>query len=215
MEHNCANNKHHHKPTKRLVAALGLTVTFAFVQMYNGIIANATVLIADAWHMLADSASMLIALILPWLILKIWNNRVKSEAISALACSSLLLLPCWEIIERIIDKWHTDSTLDAARLTWVAIIGLLVNSVCLWLVHSKDNHEHLSMEGVKWHIVGDLLGSVAAITVGIVSLLSVQASAWANITGSAIILIILLFGLIRLAKVSLLSIFSTPEGQAT
>lgn len=204
-------HSHSHKPTKKLVWAFILTVSFAIVEMYNGIIGNATVLVADAWHMITDSASMLIALTVPWLLMKIWLDRIKTEAVAALLCCLLLLLPCWEIIERVIDKWETQSMLDANRLISVAMLGLIVNSICMFLLHGKDNrshnHNHLSVDGVKLHIIGDLLGSIAAIIAGVISILSAKASAWADIIGSSVIVIILLIGIARLGSTSLRAIF--------
>lgn len=201
-------HSHSHKPTKKLIWAFILTISFAIVEMYNGIIGNATVLVADAWHMITDSASILIALIVPLFLVKVKVNQTKAEAIAALACCALLLIPIWEIVERTLEKWNTQSALDAPLLIKVAVVGFFVNGICLYLVHGKNgsghnhSHDHASIKGVELHLVGDLLGSVVAIIAGVVSYYSPETSVWADIIGSSLILIILSIGLLGLARTS-------------
>jgi len=47
-------------------------------------------------------------------------------------------------------------------MLWVAAGGLLINIASFWLLHSGDKN-NLNMQGAAVHVMGDLLGSVAAI----------------------------------------------------
>lgn len=202
MEQSCAHGTHYHKPTKRLAWALGLTLSFMSIEMYSGYLANATVLIADAWHMLNDSASLAIALFVPAL-LKVKTTEKKAEATASLICSILLILPCIVIINKITEKWVLQTPPEPHILTIVAILGLIVNLICFALIHSQDSNQHLSIKGAKWHIAGDILGSIIAMVAGLISLASTSASIWADIVGGVIILAILVYGIVNLMNQSL------------
>ncbi len=197
--HSSPSSEHHHKPNRGLMIALVLTVVFGFVELYTGTIGNATVLIADAWHMFTDAISMTIAILIPWALSKAKIHNHKAEAVTAILCGLLLLIPCAEIVEKIIEKFSTQTMSNSKLLTVTAIIGLLINLASIKLVHwGEDGHEmRLSSQGVRLHILGDILGSVIAILVGITGLVSIH-DAWADIIGSALLLLILLFGLSRL-----------------
>lgn len=190
---------HDHKPNRGLMIALVLTVAFGGVELYTGSIGNATVLIADGWHMFTDSITMTIAIILPWVLSKIKIHNHKAEAGTAILCGLLLFIPCAEIVEKIVDKFSTQTTPNSKLLTITAIIGLLINLVAIKLVHwGEDGSEiRLSSKGVRLHILGDILGSVIAILVGLTGLVSSQ-DVWADIIGSTMLLLILLVGLVRL-----------------
>lgn len=193
------SSEHSHKPNRGLMIALVLTVAFGGVELYTGAIGNATVLIADGWHMFTDSISMVIAIILPWLLSKAKIHNHKAEALTAILCGLLLLIPCWEILEKIIAKFSTQVTPNATLLTITATLGLLINILSIKLIHLGEKHDkhRLSSQGVKLHILGDLIGSVIAIIAGMVGLLS-DKDIWADIIGSIILLIILAIGLARL-----------------
>lgn len=49
----------------------------------------------------------------------------------------------------------------------VAIIGMLVNIFVLWYLTRNDT-DHVNIKGAILHVMGDLLGSVAAIIAAIV-----------------------------------------------
>jgi cobalt-zinc-cadmium efflux system protein len=51
----------------------------------------------------------------------------------------------------------------------IAGIGLLVNLGAFWLLHGADR-DNLNVQGAMFHVVGDLLGSVAALAAGAVIL---------------------------------------------
>lgn len=192
-------SEHTHKPNRGLMIALILTVTFGGVELYTGTIGNATVLVADAWHMFTDSITMIVAIILPWILSKAKVHNHKAEAVTAIICGLLLLIPCWEIMEKIVSKFSSQVMPNVKLLTITATLGLLVNVFSIKLIHMGEKHDkhRLSSQGVKLHILGDLIGSVVAIMAGAVSLLS-DKDIWADIIGSIILLIILLIGLGRL-----------------
>jgi len=48
----------------------------------------------------------------------------------------------------------------------IAIGGLVINLICAWILHGRDEID-LNMRGAWLHVMGDALGSIAAIVAGI------------------------------------------------
>jgi cobalt-zinc-cadmium efflux system protein len=80
-------------------------------------------------------------------------------------------------------------------MTLIAAGGLAVNIVAAYLLHSDHKHD-LNMRGAFLHVIGDLLGSVAAIVAGV--LILTLDWVWADALGSALISLIIIFGAWRL-----------------
>ena len=50
-------------------------------------------------------------------------------------------------------------------MTAIAVGGLIANIIAAWLLHSDHEHD-LNIRGAWLHVMGDMLGSVAAIMRG-------------------------------------------------
>ncbi len=164
---------HHHAPkvSARNVRAVGLaallTGAFMIAEVVGGIISGSLALIADAGHMLTDFA----ALALAWLAFRIaqrpsdWKRSYGFDRFSVLAAFvnglSLFLIAAWIIYEaarRIADP----QPVLAGPMLAIAVLGLLVNLAALQIMRSADP-ENLNIRAAMLHVMGDLLGSVAAI----------------------------------------------------
>src|SRR5690554_6402823 len=82
----------------------------------------------------------------------------------------------------------------------VAVSGLFVNLVGLWLLHSGKS-DNLNMRGAWLHVLGDMLGSVGAILAGL--LIWAFGWAWADPLASIIIAILVLWSAWHLLKARL------------
>ncbi|MFL6468310.1 MAG: cation diffusion facilitator family transporter, partial [Pyrinomonadaceae bacterium] len=80
-------------------------------------------------------------------------------------------------------------------LTLIAVGGLAVNIFAAFLLHTEHKHE-LKLRGAWLHVMGDILGSVAAITAGV--LIVGLGWLWADAAGSILISLIIIFGSWRL-----------------
>lgn len=159
---------------RRVQIALVLTATFMIVEVVGGIISGSLALLADAGHMLTDSMALALAA---------FAFRVSSRPADArrsygyhrfqiLAAFvnglSLLFIVGWIVFEaatRLIEP----PTVAGQTMLAVAAAGLLVNVVAFFVLHSGD-HENLNIRGAALHVLGDLLGSVAAIVAALVIL---------------------------------------------
>ncbi len=73
----------------------------------------------------------------------------------------------YEAIERLMGTPHVSGGI----MVVVAVAGLIVNIVAFWLLQGADR-ENLNVRGAAIHVLGDLLGSVAALVAGAVILLT-------------------------------------------
>lgn len=175
---------HHHAggPTggrtakRRLALGLVLTLAFAAVEALGGWLASSLALLADSVHMLADSAALVLALVAARIAERPHTPRFtfgyhRAEVLAALANAVLL----WLLLLRI--AWEAglrltgfrSAEIDARLMLVVASIGLLVNVFVLLTLrgggHAGHGHHDvdLNIRAAMMHVLGDLLGSGAAI----------------------------------------------------
>lgn len=155
-----------------VLTALVLTASFMVVEVIGGLISGSLALIADAGHMLTDAA----ALALAWLGFRIGRRasdarrtfgymrlEVLAGLINALTLFALVAWIFWEAFHRL----RNPGEVLAGPMLAVATVGLLVNIVVFWILHRGDR-DHVNIRGAMVHVLGDLLGSVAAIAAAIV-----------------------------------------------
>lgn len=171
-DHDHAGHQGHRHSTradhqKRLSWTLVLTGGYLIAEIVGGLWTNSLALLADAAHMLADVASLALALFAIWLAGRpAPAHRTfgyhRAEILAALVNGALLLAACagifWEAIERLV----TPEQVIGQGMLAIATGGFLVNLIALNILHGAA-HASLNMQGVWLHVLTDLLGSVAAI----------------------------------------------------
>lgn len=149
-----------------LVAFL-LTFTFMFAELIGGAFSGSLALIADAAHMLTDSA----ALALAWAGFRFGRRAADSRRtfgymrfevlagfVNAVSLLLLVIWIAWEAVQRLLDP----TPVLAGPMMVVAVLGLVVNTGVFYLLMQGDR-EHVNIKGALLHVLGDLLGSVGAI----------------------------------------------------
>ena len=171
----------HRRPASRrhgraLWLVLLVTGAFMVVEFAGGLLANSLALLADAGHMLTDVAAIGLALFASWFARRPASpdktyGYLRLEILAALVNAMVLFvvvgLITWDAIERIGDP----PPVEPRILFSVATVGLLVNVFAAWKLHA-GHRESLNVRGAYLHVLGDLLGSVGAMTAGIVILLT-------------------------------------------
>jgi len=107
---------------------------------------------------------------------------------------ALVLISIWILFEAF-GRWQSPPEIDAVTMTGVAAGGLIVNIIAAFLLHSEAEH-NLNIRGAWLHVIGDMLGSVAAIVAGLAII--VFGWAWADAVCSALISLIIIYGAWRL-----------------
>lgn len=174
------HDHHHHGPghhhgtdnERRLLWAMVLTGGFMVAEVTGGLVTGSLALLADAGHMLTDSASLALAWVAARLTHRPANARktygyhrvqVLAAFVNGLA---LLVIVAWILFEAVRRLWAPTEVAGTGMLA-VAIAGLVVNLGVFWLLHSGDRG-NINIRGALLHVLGDLLGSVAAIAAAVV-----------------------------------------------
>lgn len=159
---------------RRVLTAMCLTAVFMVVEAVGGILSGSLALIADAGHMATDTAALLLA----YLAFRLSNRPAdanqsygyhRAETLAAFVNAlTMIALVGWILFEAVQRFFNPVEVLGGLML-WVAVGGLMVNILAFWLLHSGEK-ENLNMRGAAVHVLGDLLGSIAAIAAAIVIL---------------------------------------------
>lgn len=157
---------------KRVLAVAVLTGGFMIAEAAAGLFTGSLALLADAGHMLTDS----IALWLAWYAFHLSDRpatkrhtyglgRVKTLVAytNGITIFAVALWICYEAVTRFINP----APVLGGPMLVVATLGLLVNIAGFVILHGGDR-ESLNMRGAIIHVLGDMLGSVAAIIAAIV-----------------------------------------------
>ncbi|MEJ7848073.1 MAG: cation diffusion facilitator family transporter [Pyrinomonadaceae bacterium] len=180
--------------------ALALTFVYMIAEALGGWLTNSLALLADAGHMLTDVAALALTLFAIWFASRPATSKktygyYRLEILAAFINGiALVLLSIWIIYEAL-QRWSSPPDIKGFELTLIAVGGLIVNIIAAYLLHSDHKHD-LNMRGAFLHVIGDLLGSVAAIAAGI--LILSLGWLWADAVCSILISLIIIFGAWRL-----------------
>ncbi len=171
--HHAGDAKHVHVTEGRspnaLAFALALTLVFAVVEVTAGFIANSLALISDAGHMVTDAAALGLALLAQIIAKRPPSARHsfgfgRAEALAAFVNGlAMLAVVAWIVIEAV-QRFATPEPVQGFTVLIVAALGLSINLLVAWLL-SRDQAS-MNTRAALVHVMGDLLGSVAAIAAG-------------------------------------------------
>ena len=192
------------KSLRNLKVALGLTFVYMLAEAVGGWLTNSLALLADAGHMLTDVAALSLTLAAIWFAEKpATPNKTygyfRLEILAAFVNGvALVVISLWVIYEAY-SRWMAPPEILGVGLTAVATGGLFVNLAAAWLLHG-DHERDLNFRGAWLHVIGDALGSVAAICAGI--LILVFGWLWADAMASVAISVIIIYGAWKLIRES-------------
>lgn len=177
MSHGHSHGAHGHatagqRHRGRLVAALAITLTVMVVEAVTAVISGSLALLADAGHMLSDSAGLTIALVATWLAARPATDRwtfgwQRAEILAALTNGVILTVVGVGVIVEGIRRLQHPEAVESGLMLVVGVVGLVANLVALRLL-SPGKGESLNVRGAYLEVLGDLLGSVAVIAAALV-----------------------------------------------
>lgn len=163
---------HANNNMRRVIIALVLTATFMIVEVIGGILSGSLALLADAGHMLTDTMALALAAA-AFHVSKRPADAKRSfgyhrfQILAAFVNGlSLLLIVGWILYEAVVRFLDPPDVLGKTMLI-IAAIGLAVNIIAFVVLHGGDK-DNLNIRGAALHVMGDLLGSVAAIIAAVV-----------------------------------------------
>lgn len=167
------SHDHDHGPSSQKILFIGLLITlvFAFVEVIAGWMANSLALMGDAGHMLTDSASLGIGAVAAWLSRKPATKRhsyglQRTEVIGALINVLFMYAVIAAIVVSAIGRLQHPVDVEPTTVILIGSLGLVVNVLVAWLLHRGE--QNLNVRGAMLHVMGDLLGSVAAVAAGMI-----------------------------------------------
>jgi cation diffusion facilitator family transporter len=219
---------------------VGITATMMIAEIVAGTVFGSMALLADGWHMATHAAAIGIAAFAYRFArthahdsrFTFGTGKVGDLAAfaSAIILGLIALLIAWESAVRL----YSPIAIQFGEATVVAVVGLVVNLLCAWLLFERDDGQHdhghhhhhghshdhghhgkdLNLRAAYLHVVADALTSVLAI----VALLAGRYFGWVwldpiiGIVG-AIVIARWSYGLIRSSAATLLDTVPDKELQ--
>ncbi|WP_324649372.1 cation diffusion facilitator family transporter [Georgenia sp. H159] len=170
-----AHDHHHtaaavHRP--RLLAAFVVTATVMVAEAVGGWLSGSLALLADAGHMLSDTAGLGLALTATWIASRPARGRwtfgwQRAEILAALVNGVILLVVGVVVIVEGVGRLGTEPEIRTDLMIGVGAVGLVANLVSLWLLVG-GREESLNVRGAYLEVLGDLIGSVAVLLAAVV-----------------------------------------------
>lgn len=191
---------------KTLVVIILTLVTMA-AEIFFGYFTKSMALLADGWHMGTHAFALSITFFTYVLIRKFAVDEEKTNALAGLISAILLGITGVLILIESFERFVNPLEIGFNEAIVVAIIGLVVNAVCVLIMgegghhhHHDHKHEHedYNFKAAYLHILADAMTSVFAIA----ALFAGKYFGWifldsfAGLVGGAVILI-WAYGLIK------------------
>jgi cobalt-zinc-cadmium efflux system protein len=159
---------------RALGIVLALTAAYTVCEIVGGWLTGSLALLADAGHMLGDTAALALALVAAWLAgrpatpERSFGYR-RAEILAALVNGvALAVIAIWVFIEAVRRLDNPKEILGGWMLV-VALIGLVVNAVAAAILARADRG-NLNVQAALRHVFADLAGSVGVAVAAVVVL---------------------------------------------
>lgn len=173
--HDHSEHHHHHGGSRRrLFFSFIITLSFMVIEAFGGWFTNSLALLSDAGHMLTDAGALGLSL----LALRIGEkppSKTKTFGYRRFEILAALLngLALWAIVGVILHEAYvrlkSPQDVEPTGMIAIALLGLIINLISIRLLHAHRD-ENLNIRGAFLHVVADSLGSVGALSAGLIIL---------------------------------------------
>ena len=174
MAHDHADRAHGNR--RRLGLALAIVVVVLLIELLGAWLSGSLALLADAGHMTSDAVGLVVALVASTIAARPATDRHtfgfrRVEVLGALVNGALLTVVAVTVAIEAIRRLLAPETdhVNGLPLLVVAAIGLVANLVAFAILRGGDR-DSLNLRGAYLEVLGDLLGSIAALVAGVVIL---------------------------------------------
>lgn len=162
---------------KKILIATILTGVMMVFEIFGGCFFNSMALLADGWHM----SSHMLALGLAYFAYKMARKYArdqrfcfgtwKIEILAGYSSAILLMVVAVFMGVQSIERLFNPVNIHYNEAISIAIVGLIVNFICAWLLRENGHHHHhhshddhdLNQKAAFLHVVADAVTSVLAI----------------------------------------------------
>ncbi len=190
----------HHGGGAQFRWALLITLAFAIIESLGGYWSGSLALLGDAGHMFSDAVALGLAALAAWIAKRPPSARlsygfVRAEVVTALLNGLIMLLVVTGIAIEAVERLSRPQPVAGGMVIAVAAAGLVANVVVAFVLSRGE--QSINSRAALLHVMGDLLGSIAALIAGAV----IYATGWMPIDP---ILSLLVAGLILFSTLNLL-----------
>lgn len=170
---------------KNVLYATLLTFITMLVEIIGGYYYNSMALLADGWHMSSHVLALGLAYMAYVMASKYANDirfnfgTYKIEVLASYTSAILLIVVAFFMFFHSVERIINPTQIAYKEAIIIAIVGLIVNIICAWLL--KDNHHHhhgeeehshhhhhhhdhdMNLKAAYIHVITDALTSILAI----------------------------------------------------
>ncbi|HEY5364967.1 MAG TPA: cation diffusion facilitator family transporter [Casimicrobiaceae bacterium] len=156
-------------PVRALAIAFLVTAAFAVVEAAGGYFTGSLALLSDAGHMITDAAALAVAMFAQKVAQRPPSPRAsygyaRAEVLAAFVNALVMLLIVAAIVFEAVQRLAHPSPVAGVMVLVIASVGLMVNLIAAWVLSRQQGS--LNARAALLHVMGDLMGSVAAIVAG-------------------------------------------------
>ena len=171
-----SSHQHASSNRTRLTVVLVIVVSVLILEVVGAWLTGSLALFADAGHMFSDTIGLVVALVATVIAAKPATDRAtfgfqRAEVFGALLNGAILLVVSVVVGYQAVVRLLSTDTVEVQSLPMliVAGIGLVANLVAAAILRPQSGTS-INMRGAYLEVLGDLLGSIAAIVAAVVIL---------------------------------------------
>lgn len=163
----------HDQDIRKISIVFIIISIFFVVELWGHVRTKSLSLLADALHLLVDISGFIVSIVTLRLSKKECDQKMhfgyqRIEILGALFSVFLIWAAVTYLIMEAVHKYLHPKEIDGKIFFEIAIAGLIVNLVCMIVLHMK-NHKHenersnLNMRATYIHVIGDIIQSIGVI----------------------------------------------------
>ncbi len=199
MAHNHSHghpHSHTNSYNKAFAVGIGLNIVFVAVEVFYGLIANSSALLADAGHNASDVLGLVFAWFAVWMSSKMPTKRFtygfkKTTILISLLNAFLLFGAVIAIGWDAIGKFRNPEPVAGTQVMIVAGIGVFINTITA-LMFFKGQKDDLNIKGAFLHMAADAGVSLGVVVSGL--LIVKTGLQWIDPVMSFIIILVIVWG---------------------
>ncbi len=170
--HHDHSHLHHREGSKKaLLVVLVLTSLYMVTEGIGGWMTNSLALLADAGHMFTDAGALGLSFAAIWFASRPPTpaksfGYYRFEILATLINGASLIVVAGGIFLEAFKRLGSAPEVDSVPMLFIAAGGLCVNLLGAYIL-SRADHDSINVQGALAHVIGDALGSVAAIVAGL------------------------------------------------
>lgn len=201
--HGRAHDLHAGGDSRRALGfALVASAVFLVVELVAGALTGSLALLSDAAHMVSDVGALFLALAAAQVATRKADATMtfglgRAEILGAFLNGVVLVFASiWIVVEAVGRLVAGAPEVAGMPVLVVGVLGLGINLASAWFLHGAD-HGNMNVRAAMLHVIGDALGSVAAI---VAALLLMAGIPGADPVASLVVAGLVVIGAVRLLR---------------